>query len=220
MKCILSTKKLNSEQRNLFRNDEVTLVDYDAIQITFVDFEIPENAKNIIFTSKNAVKAFLTKYDTNLYKTKYTIFCVGKKTKALLERNGHKVKKMANYASELSEFIQKHHKNDVFYFFCGNLRREELPLSLKAANISLFEVKTYETELILTKFDQKWSKILFFSPSGVQSFTTYNSINVSEAICIGDTTASEARKHTSNVTIAKETTIESVIETAIEKLKV
>ena len=217
MKTILSTKKLSASQKKMFQNNTISVTDYNAIEIKSIDFESPKKVGYGIFTSQNAVKAFLSGHNRNT-STIETIFCVGEKTKSILEKNEQKVAKMMKNASELADFIKKTHKTDTFYFFCGNLRREEIPSSLKNEKITLFEVKTYETRLKTSKFDQKWSGILFFSPTGVTSFCMENDIENSAAFCIGKTTSSEAKKHSSNIFEAEKTTIESVLEKAISTL--
>jgi len=55
MSTVLSTKKLAKNQRSLLLNAGLTLVEYNAIKIDFVPFEVPENIGNAIFTSQNAV---------------------------------------------------------------------------------------------------------------------------------------------------------------------
>jgi len=217
MKTILSTKKLSASQKKMFQNNTISVTDYNAIEIKSIDFESPKKVGYGIFTSQNAVKAFFSGHNRNT-STIETIFCVGEKTKSILEKNEQKVAKMMKNASELADFIKKTHKTDTFYFFCGNLRREEIPSSLKNEKITLFEVKTYETRLKTSKFDQKWSGILFFSPTGVTSFCMENDIENSAAFCIGKTTSSEAKKHSSNIFEAEKTTIESVLEKAISTL--
>lgn len=217
MKTILSTKKLSASQKKMFQNNTISVTDYNAIEIKSIDFESPKKVGYGIFTSQNAVKAFFSGHNRNA-STIETVFCVGEKTKSILEKNEQKVAKMMKNASELADFIKKTHKTDTFYFFCGNLRREEIPSSLKNEKITLFEVKTYETRLKTFKFDQKWSGILFFSPTGVTSFCMENDIENSAAFCIGKTTSSEAKKHSSNIFEAEKTTIESVLEKAISTL--
>jgi uroporphyrinogen-III synthase len=217
MKTILSTKKLSASQKKMFQNNTISVTDYNAIEIKSIDFESPKKVGYGIFTSQNAVKAFFSGHNRNT-STIETIFCVGEKTKSILEKNEQKVAKMMKNASELADFIKKTHKTDTFYFFCGNLRREEIPSSLKNEKITLFEVKTYETRLKTSKFDQKWSGILFFSPTGVTSFCMENDIENSAAFCIGKTTSSEAKKTSSNIFEAEKTTIESVLEKAISTL--
>ena len=73
-------------------------------------------------------------------------------------------------------------------------------------------------ELNLKKFESKFDGILFFSPSGVQSFTEQNRLN-STAFCIGETTASKAKKHTHEIIIASKPSIENVIVKVVKKLK-
>src|SRR5690554_7492069 len=122
MKSVLSTKKLSSPQRDLLINAGVSLVEYNAITIEFVPFEIPENIRNAIFTSQNAV--------LSIQNSEFRIqncFCVGEKTKALLEEKGHKVVKITEYASELAEYLVENHKDGSFQFFCGNIRSDVIP---------------------------------------------------------------------------------------------
>jgi uroporphyrinogen-III synthase len=216
-KSILSTKKLTSSQKKLFQNTNIAVTDYDAIKINYIDFDSPKKISCGIFTSQNAVKAFFSRHNRNSSEIE-NVFCVGEKTKSFLEENGQKVTKMMHNASELANFIKINYKNQPFHFFCGSLRRDEIPSTLKNEEMTLFEVKTYETLLKATKMEQKWDGILFFSPTGVKSFSAENKIDNSAAFCIGKTTSSEVKKYTPNVFEAEKTTVESVIEKAIEIL--
>jgi uroporphyrinogen-III synthase len=213
-KSILSTKKLTSSQKKMFQNVNISVMDYDAIEITYLEFESPKKISCGIFTSQNAVKAFFSLHNRNSSQIE-KVFCVGEKTKAILEENGQNVTKMMKNASDLASFIKETHKHETFHFFCGSLRRDEIPSALKKENIALFEVKTYETALKTSTIEHKWDGIMFFSPTGVQSFSAENKIENQRAFCIGKTTASEAKQHTINVFEAEKTTVESVIEKAI-----
>ncbi|MBW2937174.1 uroporphyrinogen-III synthase [Aureisphaera sp. CAU 1614] len=205
---------MTKTQKELFNDSGMDVLDYDAISIEFLDFDAPQFVKNGIFTSQNAARSVLGK---NIQIS--NAFCVGEKTKQLLEENGQNVVKMSEYASELAIFIQNNYQNEEFYFFCGNRRKEEIPYSFKNLKNTLFELKTYKSELNSMKFDQKWDGILFFSPSGVQSFTTKNSLGTTPVFCVGNTTAEEAKLHIkSPIYIADDTTIESVIKKAINTL--
>tara|TARA_R110002020_G_scaffold83287_7_gene206407 strand:- start:50 stop:721 length:672 start_codon:yes stop_codon:yes gene_type:complete len=217
MDTLLSTKKLKRNQQELILNAGFSFVEYDAIHIKLKDFEIPEDLKNALFTSKNAVKAFF--HCGGLENKEINCFCVGPKTEALLNENGFNITKSAENAADLGEFIVKNFKNEDFYFFCGNKRRGELPITLAENKVSLTEVEVYKTALNSKKFSQKFEAVLFFSPTGVQSFAELNSWEALLAVCIGETTASEAKKHTSNVAIANSTTIESVIAKAVKTIK-
>ena len=128
-----------------------------------------------------------------------------------LSENGQKVVKIAENGAKLSDFIQKTFKNEPFYFFTGNLRGEDIPEIENKSENSIFELKTYKTTLNLMKFDQIFDKIMFFSPSGVISFSAENNFADAVAVCIGTTTASEAKKHTDKIEVANTTTVESVI---------
>ncbi|MCW9038116.1 uroporphyrinogen-III synthase [Altibacter sp.] len=216
---ILSTKKLSVAQKELFLGAGFGLVEYNAIKIQILNFSAPKSIKNAIFSSKNAIKAIKIHrpvlFDNNIE----NCFCVGESTTMLLAKNGQKVTKTAQYASELAEYLVNNHKNKVFYFFCGTERLEELPATLKKAEMTLFEVKTYKTELNLKQFHQNFDGILFFSPSGVRSFMQQNELGPGIAICIGKTTASEAKKYTEHVVVATTTSVESVIAKAVKTLK-
>lgn len=219
---ILSTKKLKPNQRDLLLGSGFKVVDYDAIGIEFLDFKMPSELKNIIFTSQNGVKSLVHNSEfapSQWERAGVRVFCVGPKTQTLLEQNGLKVTKTAQNSAELGDFITKNYKTESFYFFCGTIRRDEIPTILKSAKIDVIEVKTYKTTLKPKKFDRKWNGILFFSPSGVESFITENKMNNSIAFCIGTATATEAQKHTSNVVIANSTSVESVLAKTVKTLK-
>lgn len=214
MPRILSTKILAENQKQLLLNAGMALVEYNAILIDFIDFQVTENSiKNAIFSSKNAVKAILAKnVEIN------NCFCVGDKTAALLEKNGFSIKEKANNSEELAEKLVKNHKNQQFTFFCGNRRRDELPEILNVNQISFEEIEVYKTSLAHRKFSSDFDGILFFSPSCVKSFISENEIK-GVAFCIGATTASEAKKHTENIEIANQPGIENVIAKCVSYFK-
>ncbi len=190
-------------------------VEYNAIDIEPVDFELPSEAIDyFIFTSQNGVQSFLKHLHHKESFLKPT-FCVGEKTKSLLEENKFNVAKMAQNAMELGKIITKSYKNASFLHFTGNLSREELPKLLSKKNIRYKRVITYHTLLKRKKFNQQFDGVLFFSPSGVDSFFEENTLD-GTAFCIGQTTANTAKKYTDNFIIANRPTIENVIVQAIK----
>lgn len=213
MPTVLATKKLKENQRSLLLNAGISFVEYNAIKIEFIPFEVPKNIENAIFTSQNAVNAVMS-YELGVR----SCFCVGEKTKQLLKENGLNVIKMTEYASELADYLVKTHKDEAFHFFCGNIRSNEIPVRLKENNITFEEIEVYKTTLDPKKFERKFDAILFFSPSGVRSFFSENNTAIGIAICIGKTTAAEAKKYTENVVIANSTTVESVIAKTVKIL--
>lgn len=213
---VLSTKKLNLSQKELLLNSNISLVEYNAIKVELVPISIPEVIPNAIFTSQNAVHSF-TQFAPK--KTEINrIFCVGKETRALLENFGQKVTYFARNAAELGDYLVKNNKNQVFYYFEGNRSLEVIPSIVKNSKNELFRIKTYKTELNPKYFDQNFDGILFFSPSGVQSFTIENEIGATSCFCIGNTTASEVKKHTNNYIISNESTVASVIAKMVKTL--
>ena len=218
MSSILSTKILSLAQKELLLNAKQSFVEYDAIKIEFIPFTIDFDYDYFVFTSKNGVKSFLNNAkDLNAVKKK--VFCVGEKTKFLLEQNGLKVIEMAKNSEELGLIISKTYKNASFFIFSGNLRRPELTEELHKNKIRYKEVEAYRTLLNYKKFKRSFNGVLFFSPSGVTSFIHKNRLKNSLAICIGDTTAKEAKKYTNQIRIATKPTIENVLVQAIKYFK-
>lgn len=209
---VLSTKKLSLSQKNLFLNAGLSLVEYDAIKIEFLDFEFPKKEiKNAIITSKNTAKAIIERQ----LKIQ-NCFCVGEKTAGFLKNHNFNILEVSDYGSDLADIITKKYRNEEFTFFCGNLRREELPSALKKEGVEFQEVEVYKTSLNRQKFPQEFDGIMFYSPSGVKSFTSENKIMESTVFCIGRTTAKEAKKHTKNIIIANKPSIENLIVTVVK----
>lgn len=123
---------------------------------------------------------------------------------------------MANNARSLGLHIAKQDERKVV-FFCGNLRRQELPEILKNENIALKEIQVYETVSIPVKVTESFDGIMFFSPSGINSFLEQNNLP-SHAVCfaIGETTANALRQITKGlVRIAPQPTQESIVNLVI-----
>ena len=217
-KSILSTKTLSSEQRQVFIDADIDILEEDFIQIENNNFELKNINQNLIFSSQNAVLSLMEQLDWEKLKTK-PVFCVGIKTKELLEQNGFIADVYMDYASELAEIITLIYSKESFTFFSGNLRKETLPKALKDAKIKFNEIEVYQTKLAPFKIskEEKFDGILFFSPSGVESYLIDNKIKTETCFCIGETTATALHKITKNIIIAENPTIEDVIESCIEK---
>lgn len=209
-KKILSTKKLSVAQKELLNNfivDEIEL-----IEIAFnASIKLIKPIKNAIFTSKNAVIGILNQFSSDELQFE-NVYCVGDKTAQFLEDKNVKVTVKANSAQELADEILLNKDIDEVHFFCGNLRRNELPEILTENNIKVNEVEVYITNFKPAKIKSTYDGILFFSPSSVKSYLLENSDTESIAFCIGNTTASEAINDFENVFVADEPTVENVIK--------
>lgn len=211
---VLSTKTLSSEHKLFLNKANIQVIDYDAIDIAFVNFDTEIIVENAIITSQNAAKAII--------ENKVVIkncFCVGEKTMAYLEEHGQYVSKMKLYAQDLANHIVKYHKNDSFIFFCSDKRQDTLPEILKQHHIPVKEIIVYNTVETPQTINDTYDAILFFSPSGINSFTSKNSLENKTAFCIGNTTAEAAKPHTTNIVTATAPTIEHVLQSVVKHAK-
>jgi len=217
---ILSTKKLLSNQKQFLLNANFNLIEADFIKTESKPFELKNLNDNLIFTSQNAVHSLIENAQELLPKLREkNIFCVGLKTKALLEENGFNVIAYTGYAQDLAEIIALIYSKESFTFFSGNLRRDTLPDFLKEANIKFNEIEVYETHLTPQKINSPLDGILFFSPSGVESYLKDNKIKKEICFCIGNTTAEALEKTTKNIVIANQPTVENTIIQCINEFK-
>jgi uroporphyrinogen-III synthase len=215
---ILSTKTLLSNQKQALLDAGFSVTEANFIKTENSDFDLKGINDNLIFTSQNAAQSVLLHPKSVELKTK-NVFCVGIKTKALLEENGFNVDVYVDYASDLAEIITLIYSNESFTFFSGNLRKETLPKALKAAKVNFNEIQVYETTLTPQKIKTPVDGILFFSPSAVQSYLKDNKIKNEICFCIGETTASALDKITRNIIVADQPSVENVIEDVIEEYK-
>lgn len=216
---ILSTKKLLPNQKQFLLNAGFSVVEADFIATKTSDFELKNVNDILIFTSQNGVQSILQHPKCEELKSK-KVFCVGLKTKALLEENGFKVEAYTGYAADLAEIIALVYPKESYTFFSGNLRRDTLPESLKEAGITFNEIEVYQTLLTPEKIDTAIDGILFYSPSGVESYLKKNKISKEIAFCIGETTAEAASQFgIKNIIIANQPTIENTIIQCINEFK-
>ncbi|NDP27539.1 MAG: uroporphyrinogen-III synthase [Flavobacterium sp.] len=215
---ILSTKILLSHQKQVLLDLGFLVTEANFIKTENSDFDLKEINDNLIFSSQNAAQSVLLHPKCEELKSK-NVFCVGMKTKALLEENGFNVEVYLDYASDLAEIITLIYSKESFTFFSGNLRKETLPKALKEAKVNFNEIQVYETTLTPQKIKTPVDGILFFSPSGVESYLKDNKIKNEICFCIGETTASSLEKTTRNIIVADQPSVENVIEDVIEEFK-
>ena len=215
---ILSTKTLLSPQKQALLNEGFSVTEANFIKTESSDFDLKGINDNLIFTSQNAAQSVLLHPKCSALKAK-NVFCVGLKTKALLEENGFNVAVYVDYASDLAEIITLIYSNESYTFFSGNLRKETLPNALKEAKVNFNEIQVYETTLTPQKIKTTIDGILFFSPSAIESYLMENKIKNEICFCIGSTTAEALEKITRNIIIADQPSVENVIEDVIEEYK-
>ena len=197
---VLSTKKLRFHQLERLMAAQCDVVDYDALQIETQPFLVPKKPNYWVFSSQNAVRSFLSNPTAPAHQN--PILCVGEKTKSLLEENGQKVIKIAQNMPELVNFIQKTMKSEHFLHICGNRKLPDFAAGMQEAGISYAEVTAYHTHLVSRVQTPEPQGLLFYSPSGVESYLQTNSIGASWCFCIGETTATAVRQMTNHLTVS------------------
>jgi uroporphyrinogen-III synthase len=215
---ILATKILSNEHRQAFFDAKIDLLEDDFIAITNTDFELNNINQNLIFSSQNAILSLMEQANWEQLQSK-TVFCVGLKSKELLEKNGFTVAVYMDYASELAEIITLIYNKESFTFFSGNMRKETLPIALKHAAVKFNEIETYQTKLTPFKIakEEKFDGILFFSPSAVESYLKDNKIKNEICFCIGTTTAEALKGVTKNIILPEIPSTELLIEEVIQQ---
>lgn len=164
----------------------------------------------VVFTSKNGVtNAFkhLQSYGTWYIPNQWQIFCLEGATKDAVDEQtfGDQIVDTATDATSLAQKIIATGNVKKVVFFCGNKRRDELPNLLKENGIEVNEVVVYETVETPVVTTQDLDAVLFFSPSGVKSFFSVNSLAKKTAcFAIGSTTAEAITDYTDNRVITSE----------------
>ncbi len=197
-------------EESLLLSPEYKDADIDVIPFTTISTELPESTqrqikeiltkkKVVIFTSSNAVRSvgsYMKEQPAD-----WTIFCIGNTTFSLAKKyfGEENIKEVASTASKLAEKIIPIINEKEVVFFCGNLRRSELPDALLKKGIAVKEIIVYKTSLVPVSINKKYDAVLFFSPSAAESFFSRNSVPRNTALFVmGETTALSIKKYSTN----------------------
>ena len=210
------TKSLNERQRTYVQNLGLQIKEVALTKIQTIDFpkEIPE-AEAWIFTSQNAVKNLLrqAQYDNDGFSG--IIYASGKMTAKALQEKGFDTKSgTEETALSLAERIAEDGIKSAL-FFCGNMRRNELPHYLEKKGIQLKEEVVYHTLLDPKKINaQKGDALFFMSPSAVESYAMINEFSTNfDYYCIGETTAKALQnKGIQKIYTAAEASLEAMLK--------
>ncbi len=158
----------------------------------------------VVFTSMNAVEAVADAIDVAV---DWRIYCMGNTTKKLIEEKFSlaEIIGTAENAKSLAERIIDDEIKDVV-FFCGNIRRDELPQKLRSKAVVVEEVIVYQTTEIQNEVVKQYEAVLFFSPSAVHSFFKMNKLpQQTRLFAIGKTTKETIRQYADNKIIIAQT---------------
>ena len=224
MPSVLSTKRLDESSKNHLLLAGLGVVEYDAIQIELKppSLETTPPYTALLFTSKNGFRSFiqaLEKLDSPArMQWILPVYCVGESTAELIQMQGFPIAQCYTNASSMARDLPGM-ETGPFAYFCGNLRQKLLPESLEEKGLSFKEYLSYQTVLTPKRFQRSFEAILFYSPSGVQSHLSRNSLSEALPFCIGPTTAKEISKHTKRYIVADKPSITNLLLKTIRYFK-
>jgi len=166
---------------------------------------LAETNNTIVFTSMNAAEAIIESLDG--LKPTWNIYCIGGTTKTIIKDyfGEDTIKGTGKDATSLAESMIANGTKEAV-FFCGNIRRDELPQLLKEHQIALEEIVVYETIVMPQEITKAYDAILFFSPSAVDSFFSVNKVaNNIILFAIGNTTAKTIANYSTNTVVKADT---------------
>ena len=214
MKRLLSTKELDRELVKLFEREGISFRQYNALEYEYLPVQFGELPA--IFTSRNAVKACFEQDIDSPFHNVPECYCVGEKAAGLLKEYGQEIVAQEADAASLAKLITTKYTDKSFIYYCSDRRLDTLHRELKSAGIPIEERVVYKTKFRKQHFANTFDGILFFSPSGVQSYLELNELGNAWAFCIGNTTAGEVKKYTDKIKIAKQPQSRALAELAIQ----
>ena len=209
---VFSTKSLSESQTKLFHNN-IASESSDFIKVRsnrIAPKVVKDGIENVIITSKNGVEALLDNFTKEELNFK-NIFCVGRRTKKMIQQKIGPVNHTEKNAERLAEYLSKEMKGNSVTYFCSDLRLDTLSKILTENKIEVNEVEAYKTMYSPELVSESIDGVLFYSPSAVNSYLQKNTTD-KVAFCIGASTAKEAQKYFEKVEVAQIPTVESVIE--------
>jgi uroporphyrinogen-III synthase len=175
----------------------------------------------LVFTSPNAVKIVSKAWHYSEEPSKKGIskvYCLQGATRKAVEEHLHHVSiaGTALNSKELAELIIEHNIPSVV-FFCGRIRRNELPDILKEHQVAVEEIVVYDTVETPEALKEEYDGVLFLSSSSVKSFFSANTLP-KHTVCfaIGTTTAASLEDVTNNrIVVSPEPSMDLLVQTAI-----
>ncbi|UYQ93973.1 uroporphyrinogen-III synthase [Chitinophaga horti] len=221
---VLSTKRIDAALLQAAADNGILIIPRAFISVDYKD--TPELRSRLatllprrisaVFTSANAVKAVAALGDTTT--ATWDLYCLPGATIDAVQEYFPNSRVIAHAPSSavLATILLQKEATDIV-FFCGNIRRDELPTLLTQHQQPFEEVTVYETTELQNTVIGQYDGILFYSPSGIRSYFTANT-PAPEVICfaIGDTTAGVLREYTKNtIVVSKAATADGLVNTAI-----
>jgi uroporphyrinogen-III synthase len=216
---ILSTKHLDTSARDWamaegWEMKEMEFIQTDAIPLNHAQLKSLDSigpGDVVVFTSENAVNYLPAVQNT----ATWHFGCIGHKTLQKVQERfpQNQIRYTANNSRDLADKIADGKCYGDVFFICAEEHRTELAIRLKMQRIRVETIPVYKTEKHPQSIDQGFSGILFFSPSGVESFFQLNRTKEGTIYAaIGDTTAGALRNYTERVIVSQTPTQEALLQ--------
>ncbi|MDB5253812.1 MAG: hypothetical protein JWP27_2981 [Flaviaesturariibacter sp.] len=156
--------------------------------------ELASKPITAVFTSMNAVEAVATIAAPG---ASWSVYALGHTTEKLVSEKlpASTIVATAENAARLGERLIDDGVSGIV-FFCGNIRRDELPNKMRSEKIAIEEIVVYETHETPSVLTRDYDGILFFSPSAVEAFFRVNKPAKGTVLfAIGKTTSEAIRAH-------------------------
>jgi len=218
---ILSTKKLKASINREAAEKGIQILNEEFISIDYITDESVKKSfaaldEWLVFTSQHAAKGFQMNISPDISPIPAKkVFCLdGETLKAVQAIKNVEVISAYPHAEALANGIIQHHEVKAVSFICGNRRLDHLPKLLTENRIKVNEVIVYHTSYIGKRIHEAYEAVLFFSPSGVESFFQTNILTRNcPCFCIGETTAASVQEHTFNeVIVAARSTQDNMLQ--------
>jgi len=219
---ILSGTLINSALANGIQIDCIPFI--ETVQVTGNALQnkirtlVTEHA-TVIFTSGVAVKAVA---DLLQRQPNWEIFCIQGQTCKNVKAGfpGSGIVATAKDAEGLADKVIASGKVKKVIFFCGNRRMDQLPAKLSDNGIIVDEFVVYETNIKPQIIAKAYKAILFYSPSGVESFFSVNSVQEGTKIfSIGPSTTRALKKYSSVIVEAETPDAKKLLNLATDLCK-
>lgn len=170
-----------------FRREKINIADFTAI----------------IFTSRNAVDHFFRICQEAKLEmpAEMKYFCISEQTANYLQKyiilRKRKLFVGERTAADLFDVIKKH-KGEKFLYPCSDIRKDDIPVFMRANNLKFTEAVIYRTVAsdLSDLAEVKYDCLAFFSPSGISSlFVNFPNFtqNGTRIAAFGPTTAKAVR---------------------------
>jgi uroporphyrinogen-III synthase len=200
MMTVLSTRTILQEDISRAKSLGLDIRCTDLTEIIPVEFDLPYRPTDaIVFTSANAVRYFLAKPAADEYIKQKKIYALNGKTADELLKHRLQIIWAGENAAQLSETVIQSGAVSSVQHICGDLVLDTVSVKMKEAHIAYTPLVVYRTALQKVSLKEDFDGVMFYSPSGVESFFAANELSDKSVVCcIGDTTAEAVKRSAPN----------------------